>query len=134
VLARRVFWLGLAACCAFVLGASFWLTPSPTGMGTHMQLGLPPCGLLAVFGVPCPACGLTTAFAHLAHFHLGASLHAHPMGLPLFAGTVVLLVVALHGALRARALVEAIDTLRLDRVALVTVGALLCTWVVRLVS
>jgi hypothetical protein len=99
-----------------------------------MQLGLPPCGLLAMFGVPCPACGLTTAFTHLAHFHVGASLHAHPMGLPLFAGTIVLLVMSLHGALRARALNEAIDRLRLDRVALVTVGGLLCTWAVRLLS
>jgi hypothetical protein len=133
-LARRVTWLALALCCAFVIGASAWLTPSPTGVGTHTQLGLPPCGFLLLFHAPCPACGLTTAFAHLAHFQLAASLRAHPMGVPLFAGALVLLVVALDGALRARALAEANDTLRIDRVALVTVGGLLATWLVRLLA
>jgi hypothetical protein len=133
-LSRRVTWLALAGCCAFVIGASRWLTPSPTGVGTHTQLGLPPCGFLLLFDVPCPACGLTTAFAHLAHLQLAASLRAHPMGLPLFAGALLLLVVALHGALRARPLSDAIDALRIDRVALVTVGGLLATWVVRLLT
>ena len=87
-----------------------------------------------LFHAPCPACGLTTAFAHLAHFQLAASLRAHPLGLPLFVGTLVLLMLALHGAIRARTFSDAVDSLRIDRVALVTVGGLLGTWLVRLLS
>ena len=41
------------------------LEPSPLGHGTHRQLGLPPCTFWALFGRPCPTCGMTTAWAHL---------------------------------------------------------------------
>jgi hypothetical protein len=41
------------------------LSPDPSGYGTHRQLGLPPCTLVALFGKPCPSCGMTTAWAHL---------------------------------------------------------------------
>ena len=39
------------------------LRPDPRGRGTHQQLGLPPCSLLVVAGIPCPACGMTTSWA-----------------------------------------------------------------------
>jgi hypothetical protein len=131
-IARRVTWSVLALSSAFVLVASRLLTPAASGVGTHTQLGLPPCGFLVVFGLPCPACGLTTSFAHLAHLELAASLRVHPLGLPLFLAALALLVISLHGALRARALGEAIDTLRIDRVALVVAFALTVVWAVRL--
>lgn len=41
------------------------LTPDATGIGTHRQLGLPGCGFAHVWGIPCPSCGMTTAWAHL---------------------------------------------------------------------
>lgn len=53
---------GLSATSLLML--AIWLTPSPTGLGTHQQLGLPPCTILFWFGIPCPSCGGTTAFAH----------------------------------------------------------------------
>ena len=28
-------------------------------------MGLPPCTVVVLFGQPCPACGMTTAWAHL---------------------------------------------------------------------
>ena len=34
-------------------------------MGTHQQLGLPPCNFVTLTGYPCPACGMTTSFALL---------------------------------------------------------------------
>lgn len=36
---------------------------TPRALGTHHQLGLPPCTFQVVTGVPCPSCGMTTSFA-----------------------------------------------------------------------
>lgn len=40
------------------------LEPSRSGMGTHHQLGLPPCSLRMLAGIRCPSCGMTTSWAH----------------------------------------------------------------------
>jgi hypothetical protein len=40
------------------------LEPNPAGLGTHQQLGLPPCTMRVFFELRCPACGMTTAWAH----------------------------------------------------------------------
>ncbi len=61
----------------------YYLTPSPTGIGTHEQLGLPPCPLYFLFNIKCPTCGLTTSFTHMAHGHFQKALECHLMG-PLF--------------------------------------------------
>lgn len=57
-----------------------WLKPDPSGMATHRQLGIAPCGFLESNGYPCPSCGMTTAFAHAAHGALVASFIAQPAG------------------------------------------------------
>jgi len=129
----RLVWGALLLTSGFVLAASAWLTPSPSGVGTHMQLGLPPCGFLVLTGKPCPACGLTTAFAQLAHLAPLASLRIHPLGLPLFALNLVVLALSVHGLATGRSVTRTVDALAADRVALVVAGALLATWAVRLV-
>jgi hypothetical protein len=69
------------------------LSPDPTGMGTHQQLGLGGCGILLTTGIPCPMCGMTTTFSHLAHFELVDGFCNQPFGLFLFLLTVVFLCV-----------------------------------------
>jgi hypothetical protein len=59
--------LGIAA-----FAAAAWLDPyddigRPLSHGTHRQLGLPPCMMNFVTGLPCPACGMTTSISLLAH-------------------------------------------------------------------
>jgi hypothetical protein len=39
----------------------------PLRYGTHRQLGLPPCHVQAVFGIPCPSCGMTTSISLCMH-------------------------------------------------------------------
>lgn len=66
---------------ATMLGVARWLTPSPTGVGTHEQLGLPACMFLKLTGIPCPSCGLTTSVAHAVRFEFAAAFAAQPFGL-----------------------------------------------------
>ena len=73
---------------ATVLGIALSLTPDPAGMGTHRQLGLGQCTILSLTGLPCPMCGMTTTFTHLAHLHLIQGTINQPFGLVLFSLTV----------------------------------------------
>jgi hypothetical protein len=51
----------LFAAPLFVAG---YLTPQSDGLGTHQQLGLPPCTIRMLWGVRCPSCGMTTSWAY----------------------------------------------------------------------
>ncbi len=72
---------GLAA--ALLLVARL-LRPSAEGVGTHRQLGLPPCAFLHFTGIPCPSCGLTTSVAHAARLHFYESVITQPFGFVVF--------------------------------------------------
>ena len=76
------------------------LSPDPSGLGTHQQLGLPPCTTRLLWGVRCPGCGMTTAWAHFVRGELAASLRANVAG-TLLAGSagIALAVLGLHGVL-----------------------------------
>jgi len=55
---------GLAISVIVLMLIAVRLEPNPAGLGTHQQLGLPPCTMRVVFQMRCPACGMTTAWAH----------------------------------------------------------------------
>ncbi|MSR44048.1 MAG: DUF2752 domain-containing protein [Phycisphaerales bacterium] len=57
-----------------------WLEPSSALLGTHTQLGIPPCTWPTTLGIPCPSCGMTTAFALAADGRCVESLNAQPLG------------------------------------------------------
>lgn len=97
--------LGLAATAlAFlaVLGLARWLRPDPRGFGTHRQLGLPPCEFRATTGYPCPACGMTTAFAWMTRGRLEPAWRANPAGCALAPLTGALALWLLAAAWRGR--------------------------------
>lgn len=56
------------------------LTPDTRGIGTHQQLGLPPCMTESILGVPCPFCGMTTSFTHMAHGQVLDAVIVQPAG------------------------------------------------------
>ncbi len=78
---------------ATVIGIAAFLTPSPTGYGTHTKLGLGECTMLHFTGFPCPMCGMTTTFALMAHLRPVDALLNQPFGPFLFAATVAAAVV-----------------------------------------
>jgi hypothetical protein len=130
--ARRFVWSAVALTSIAALVAARSIVPLAEGLGSHRALGLPACAFLACFDLPCPTCGLTTAFAHLARFQLGAALAAHPLGLPLFALALSAIPIAVRGLLRGDSILAAIDRFAADRVALALTLALLSTWFGRL--
>lgn len=55
----------IAAGLLAMLALAWRLEPNSRGMGTHQQLGLPPCTAIVLWGKRCPACGMTTSWAYL---------------------------------------------------------------------
>lgn len=109
---NRVAGLFVALPTSIVLGLASWLTPAPEGVGTHQQLGMAGCTMLTFTGWPCPMCGMTTTFTHLAHFHPWEAAVTQPFGLVLFAFTVVFAVAGWADVVTGRGVVQGV----LDRV------------------
>jgi len=86
----RLLALPVLAVCLTVLGIAIWLKPDPRGVGTHEQLGGGPCGMLQWTGLPCPTCGMTTAFAHTVRGQWLRAFWAQPAGFVFALGTIVL--------------------------------------------
>lgn len=76
----RVINLSIVLPCAAMLGVGAWLHPDPSGAGTHTQLGMAPCGMFQVTGIPCPSCGMTTSVCLAAHGQLVQSFLTQPGG------------------------------------------------------
>jgi hypothetical protein len=97
---RRLPHLLLVAIICGIFVVALQLTPNASDIGTHQQLGLPPCPLYALTDIPCPACGLTTSITHVAHGHLRASLAAHPFGPAIALLFVVMACMSAYGLVR----------------------------------
>ncbi len=94
-----------------MLAVGLWLTPSDKGVGTHEQMGLPPCAFLATTGFPCPTCGCTTAVSHFAHGPFAASFVAQPFGFLVGLVAALLLPLTLAGMISGRWLGPSMFTL-----------------------
>jgi len=122
----------VAAGLIVVLLLSLWLKPDPRGLGTHEQLMLFPCNFHRATGLPCPFCGMTTAFAHMARGQVGEALLAQPMGAAGFVACVLLLPVAVGGALTGKDPIGRIMQLPWQRLSKVIVALLTCAWVFKI--
>lgn len=85
----------LLLAAAGVLALAGYLRPDARGWGTHQQLGFAPCGMIVAIGLPCPACGMTTAFAYTVRGQVVRAFVAQPAGLVLALATIALLAGAL---------------------------------------
>ncbi len=85
----RIRYLVISGVATVVLLIARLLQPSPNGVGTHTQIGLPPCPFLFLTGIPCLSCGLTTSVAHSARLHFYEAIITQPFGLIVFFGAVL---------------------------------------------
>lgn len=67
------------------------LTPDPSGLGTHQQLGLMPCTMRQMFGIRCPSCGMTTSWSYFMRGDVLSALRANT------GGTLLAIVAAVGG-------------------------------------
>jgi hypothetical protein len=122
--------VALAAASPLVVAVS--LTPSESGTGTHQALGLPACGWQTAMDLPCPTCGMTTAFAHAARADFGSALLAQPAGLLLsvLAGLTVL--GGLYAAMTGAPMQHAAASFAHPKIIWIGLGILLLGWLVTL--
>ncbi len=134
LLCRRLLWLGAVLAAVAVLLLAARLTPDPLGHGTHTQLGLPPCGFLWITDLPCPACGMTTAFAHGVRGSLTQATVANPVGFVLFLLVCLLIPFGLWAAVRGWSFDLLIDRFSLHRWALLLAGCACMVWLGRIAA
>ena len=116
-----------------LLATAWTLRPDSSGLGTHHQLGLPPCSIRVLFGIRCPSCGMTTSWAHAMNGDFRAAAAANVGGflLVLYAlgslGTMLRIV--RHGKMPAD------KTIRHYTIALIAIAAVtLADWGVRVMG
>lgn len=118
---------------ALVLSLSFYLRPEAAGVGTHTQLGLPPCGVYELFGKPCPSCGMTTAFALLARGLISEAVKVQPAGAAVFAAAVWLWLYIPIAFLKRRPFDHIFELKPLLVTAVALIVLILAVWIWRLV-
>jgi hypothetical protein len=123
----------LAVASLLVLGVARSLEPDARGFGTHERLGLPPCGLMRLAGVPCPSCGMTTAFAYAAHLEPLEALRAQPFGALLAALAAALALGGPVAVALAVPVFSRLTPLAGERLALGALAALLAAWAYKVV-
>ncbi len=118
----------VAMAAATILGLAAYLEPSPTGLGTHTQLAMPTCGWIVTMDLPCPTCGMTTAFAHAANGNPVAALGAQPMGAALALVTAMALLVAGYVAVTGSVVGSIFGRLWSGRTAWILAVAVTAAW------
>ena len=131
---QRLLWglAGSAGLCLLLLAA--FLRPSDGGLGTHQQLGLPPCGWIVAADMPCPSCGMTTAFSHAADGNLLGSFRAQPMGAFLALLTAVGVVIALWTAIWGSRIAPFLMSLLNAKIGWAVLGFALLAWIWKIVD
>lgn len=127
--------LGIALGLMGVFGIAIWLNPyDPSGrprmIGTHAQMGLPPCTFLVLTKLPCPSCGMTSSFALLAHGDVWNSLKANAAGTMLALIFLAAIPWCLACVIRGRPYLIWSMEKALTRIVIVFLGFMLARWVI----
>ena len=125
----RLMWGGIAVAALSLLIVASILKPASEGLGTHQQLGLPQCGWISAANMPCPTCGMTTAFSHAADGNLLGSFRAQPMGALLAIATAIAVVVGGWSALSGSTLGPFLAGLFNARVGWMLLAFFIAAWI-----
>ncbi|MGB7328514.1 MAG: DUF2752 domain-containing protein [Rubripirellula sp.] len=114
-----------------LLAVAAMLTPDSDGLGTHQQLGLPPCSMRMLFGIRCPACGMTTSWSHFTRGQWPSSLQSNVAGFFLAGLAVAFSPFAIKAAYSGK--MPPATAQKYATIALVAIGVVAATeWIARL--
>lgn len=114
------------------LALAYSLKPDPSGMGTHQQIpGFGPCTIQALFGFPCPACGMTTSWSLFTKGQITEALMTSASGTILAAVFLIASIWFLIAALRGKWLVIVPTPLQVAIAALAWLCLVTVEWLVR---
>ena len=99
-------------------------------MGTHQQLGLPPCSSIALFGVRCPACGMTTSWALAANLELLPSIRTNIAGFLLFTIALAFIPISCYFTIVGKGTQRQWFSLTMGIVLLVVLGIAVAQWAI----
>ena len=85
-------------------------------------------------GVPCPGCGLTTAFAHAVRGEWSLAASANPLGLMLFFVACLCIPLGVTAAIRGWSVDAWIERWGAHRFALAVAGCAVAVWAFRFVA
>lgn len=109
------------------------LEPASRGYGTHQQLGLPPCTMQMLAGLPCPGCGMTTSWSYVTRGEVIASMKSNLGGFLLAIYSTAFAGVSLRMAVRGE--LPSLDIQRwLTITLLIIVGITFIDWLQRLLT
>lgn len=131
VISRGAALIGLGVCIA-ILGTAAWMTPDPRGHGSHEQLGLPPCGMVATWGLPCPTCGMCTSFSLAIRGRFLTAFVTQPAGLVIFLVVIAACMECAHWVWRKQSLFQRRLVWSPSGWVLLAVGVLLAGWVYKI--
>lgn len=104
------------------------LAPDERGFDTHVQLGMERCGWPRTYGIPCPACGCTTAACLVVHGRLLTAFVTQPFGAALAVSGLLLGAHGLYCLLRGRSFVDLLVRLPFWTVLFCALLLLLAAW------
>ncbi|MHC5022534.1 MAG: DUF2752 domain-containing protein [Planctomycetota bacterium] len=131
---RRLVGALVASGAAALLALASWFAPAEAGLGTHEQLNLPACGWIMTMDLPCPTCGMTTAFAHAADGSLVGSFLAQPLGCLLAIATAMALLVGAYVAVTGSAVAGSLRRLWQPRTPWLLAGVALFAWIFKVAT
>ena len=116
--AGRWGWMLVSGLCLGAIVTAAILKPDPRGHGTHEQLGLPPCSFMLTTGLPCPTCGMTSAFSLVVRGKVLEGIIAQPASAALCLLTIIMLPISLWTVATGRSICVNWDRLGAVRVSL----------------
>lgn len=119
--------------CVSLLVVSARLSPDPSGVGTHSQLGLAPCGFLERTGIACATCGMTTAFALAADGRLLASFVTQPAGALLALITAIAALLSGYASFKGLSLFPLIGTFWRPMTLILFAVVVIGSWIYKII-
>lgn len=128
----KIAYLFLFLSFPLIILIAWFLIPTEKGLGTHTELGLPPCGFYSTFHKPCPSCGMTTSFAYIVRFKLIEAFKAQPAGVFLFFSALFVYLTLPYHYVKKKKVYELLDLPYLFPILLANILIILLVWVIRL--